>query len=107
MLLCCVCIASVSCDNVRGTEGEAADEAVAAAATVAGSRCSARLLPPVGVAACATSVMAVSKGERNMVNTMRCARTGTDVCGEWAVEAEERVADGRNRCRWLPLLCVC
>ena len=107
MLLSCVCIASLMLGDVRGTVGEAADERVAAAAVAAGAACAPRPLPPMGVPACPESVMTVSKGESDMANTMRWGRSSTNECRVWAVEGEERVADGRNRCRPRCLLCVC
>jgi hypothetical protein len=58
-------------DDVCGTMGEVADEEVAAAAAAAEVPCAARPLSPEGVAACSASLMAVSKGESDMANTMR------------------------------------
>ena len=107
MLLCCVCITMVRGDDVCGTMGEVVDEEVAAAAVAAEASCAASPLPPIGVAARPESLMAVSKGESDMANTMRWGRMGTDVCGECTVEARQRVASERNRCRSTSLLCVC
>ena len=71
MLLCCVCTTVVRGDDVCGTVWEVADEEVAAAAEAAEAPCAARPLSPEGVAARSASLMAVSKGESDMVNTMR------------------------------------
>ena len=107
MLLCCVCIVLLLLDDVCGTVGEAARVAVAEAAKAAAARCGPRPLSPRGVAACCESVMAVSKGELDMANTMQGSSAREMVCGVCAERGKRSVTGGRGPLRCDCLLAVC